>query len=217
MRRTLLSVSLVALVVLLWPATASRGHRPSASGPPAISRSWPGTPNIANTGPTWISGQIGHGAGLLNHRLPARGIGRASTNATRWPSTAKTDLTAAYNDAANATVPWDQQLPGVNLGGKNPGPRRLLPDDRTDADRHSHPQRRRRLHLPDRKHAGHRVRRKSRPDRRRPAVRHFLGGGQLGDDRHLDGFCGNHHGFDHDHDEYRRHARTAERWPATAL
>ncbi|HZK74895.1 MAG TPA: hypothetical protein VFD88_12935, partial [Clostridia bacterium] len=69
MRRTVLSVSLVALVILLWPATALAATDPGlrTAGNFAVLS---GTPNITNTGPTWISGQVGISPGCAVTGFP---------------------------------------------------------------------------------------------------------------------------------------------------
>jgi hypothetical protein len=116
MRRSLISVSLAALVVLIWPATALAATDPGlrTAGKFAVLS---GTPNITNTGPTWISGQIGISPGCAVTGFPP-GVSGAQHRCDAVALKAKTDLTGAYTRAANAPCPSTHNLSGVNLGGK---------------------------------------------------------------------------------------------------
>ena len=116
MRRTVLSVSLVALVILLWPATALAATDPGlgTAGNFAVLA---GTPNIANTGPTWVSGQMGISPGCAITNFPP-GVSGVQHKCDAVALKAKTDLTAAYTRTANAPCPGTNNLTGVNLGGK---------------------------------------------------------------------------------------------------
>lgn len=117
MRRTLLSVSLVAIVVLLWPATALAATLPGlkTAGKFAVLA---GT-TITNTGPTWITGAIGAGAaGIAPGSFPPGTSGPKHTNDGPY-TTAETDLTTAYNAAVQ---PCTANYTGVNLGNKTLGP-----------------------------------------------------------------------------------------------
>jgi hypothetical protein len=116
MRRTVLSVSLVALVILLWPATAFAATDPGlrTAGNFAVLS---GTPNIANTGPSWVSGQMGISPGCAITNFPP-GVSGVQHKCDAVALKAKTDLTAAYTRTANAPCPGTNNLSGVNLGGK---------------------------------------------------------------------------------------------------
>jgi Ice-binding-like len=116
MRRTVLSASLVALVILLWPATAFAATDPGlrTAGNFAVLS---GTPNITNTGPTWISGQVGISPGCAVTGFPP-GVSGVQHKCDAVALQAKTDLTAAYTRAANAPCPGTNNFTGVNLGGK---------------------------------------------------------------------------------------------------
>jgi len=116
MRRTVLSVSLVALVILLWPATAFAATDPGlrTAGNFAVLS---GTPNIANTGPSWISGEMGIAPGCAVTGFPP-GVSGVQHRCDAVALQAKTDLTAAYTRAANAPCPGTNNFTGVNLGGK---------------------------------------------------------------------------------------------------
>lgn len=116
MRRTIMSVSLAALVVLIWPATALAATDPGlrTAGNFAVLS---GTPNIANTGPTWISGQVGISPGCAVTGFPP-GVSGAQHKCDAVALKAKTDLTGAYTRAMNAPCPGTNNFTGVNLGGK---------------------------------------------------------------------------------------------------
>ncbi len=116
MRRTVISVSLAALVVLIWPATALAATDPGlrTAGNFAVLS---GTPNIANTGPTWVSGQMGISPGCAVTGFPP-GVSGVQHKCDAVALKAKTDLTGAYTRAANAPCPGTNNFTGVNLGGK---------------------------------------------------------------------------------------------------
>jgi hypothetical protein len=116
MRRSLISVSLAALVVLIWPATALAATDPGlrTAGKFAVLS---GTPNITNTGPTWISGQVGISPGCAVTGFPP-GVSGAQHKCDAVALKAKTDLTGAYTRAMNAPCPGTNNFTGVNLGGK---------------------------------------------------------------------------------------------------
>jgi hypothetical protein len=124
MRRTVLSVSLVAIVVLLWPATALAATLPGlkSAGKFAVLA---GT-TITNTGPTWITGAIGAGsAGIAPGSFPPGTSGPKHVNDGVY-TTAQTDLgvglgggTGAYGTAVQTCT---KDYTGVNLGNKTLGP-----------------------------------------------------------------------------------------------
>ena len=116
MRRSVLSVSLAALVILIWPATAFAATDPGlrTAGNFAVLA---GTPNITNTGPTWISGEVGISPGCAVTGFPP-GVSGVQHKCDAVALQAKTDLTAAYTRAANAPCPGTNNFTGVNLGSK---------------------------------------------------------------------------------------------------
>jgi len=116
MRRSVMSFGLAALVVLIWPATALAATDPGlkTAGNFAVLS---GTPNITNTGPTWISGQVGISPGSSVTGFPP-GTSGAQHVADAVALQAKTDLTGAYLRAAAAPCPASHNLSGQNLGGK---------------------------------------------------------------------------------------------------
>jgi hypothetical protein len=122
MRRTVISVSLAALVVLIWPATALAATDPGlrTAGSFAVLA---GAPNITNTGPTWISGEVGISpqcavTGMTYSTPPGPGVSGVAHRCDAVALKAKTDLTGAYTRAANAPCPGTNNFTGVNLGGK---------------------------------------------------------------------------------------------------
>ena len=116
MRRTILSATLVGLFILLWPATALAATDPGlrTAGNFAVLS---GTPNITNTGPTWISGEVGIKPGCAVTGFPP-GVSGAQHKCDAVALQAKSDLSGAYTRAANAPCPGTNNFTGVNLGGK---------------------------------------------------------------------------------------------------
>ncbi|GAC1456988.1 MAG: hypothetical protein PVSMB4_17100 [Ktedonobacterales bacterium] len=111
MRRTLMSLGLAGLTLLLWPATAFAATDPglgSASNFAVLAGT--GT-SLTNTGPSWISGQIGAAAGITG--FPP-GTAGPQHNGDAVYITAQTDLVAAYNGASQTTT---TDYSNVNLGG----------------------------------------------------------------------------------------------------
>jgi hypothetical protein len=115
MRRTILSVSLAALVILIWPATALAATNPGlgTAGNFAVLA---GT-TVTNTGPSWITGQLGVAPGCAVTGFPP-GTSGVQHKCDAVAITAKTNLTAAYVNAAAQPCPGGNNFTGVNLGGK---------------------------------------------------------------------------------------------------
>jgi len=116
MRRSVISVSLAALVLLIWPATALAATDPGlgTAGNFAVLA---GT-TVTNTGPTWITGQLGVSPGCAVTGFPP-GTSGVKHKCDAVALTAKTNLTAAYVNAAAQACPGGNNFTGVNLGGKN--------------------------------------------------------------------------------------------------
>jgi hypothetical protein len=115
MRRSIVSFGLAALVVFIWPATASAAlpnHLPPL-GTAGLYAVLAGS-TVTNSGPTWITGQVGLSAGSAITGFPPGTSGHQDID-NGAAVTAKNNLTAAYNDAAGQT-PFTS-LP-VELGGK---------------------------------------------------------------------------------------------------
>ena len=116
-RRSAVSVSLAALVFFVWPATAL-----AAANDPGLKTAGnfavlSGTPNITNTGPTWISGQMGISPACSITGFPP-GTSGVQHKCDAVALQAKTDLTGAYTRAANEPCPGSNNFTGQNLGGK---------------------------------------------------------------------------------------------------
>jgi hypothetical protein len=73
---------------------------------------------VTNTGPTWISGQVGVSPGCAVTGFPP-GTSGAQHKCDAVALQAKTDLTGAYTRAKNAPCPGTNNFTGVNLGGKS--------------------------------------------------------------------------------------------------
>ena len=112
MRRSVLSVGIAALVVLIWPATAFAATLPplgTAGNYAVLAGS-----TVTNTGPTWITGKVGLSPGTSVTGFPPGTSGhRDVTNAAAGG--AKSGLQTAYTNAQGQT-PFTT-LSG-NLGGR---------------------------------------------------------------------------------------------------
>jgi hypothetical protein len=119
MRRTVLSVSLAALVILIWPATAFAATDPGlkTAGKFAVLAGTTVTAAIPN-GPSWISGSLGVSPGCAVTGFPPSVASGAQHKCDAVALKAKTDLNGAYTRAMNAPCPATHNLSGVNLGGK---------------------------------------------------------------------------------------------------
>ena len=116
MRRSLLSFSLAALVVLLLPATALAATDPGLGT--ARSFAVLGGTTVTNTGPSWITGQLGVAPGSAVTGFPP-GTSGPQHLGDSVATTAQTNLTAAYTNAAAQPCPGTNNFTGSNLGGKN--------------------------------------------------------------------------------------------------
>jgi hypothetical protein len=115
MRRTLVSLCVAALLILIWPATALAATDPglgTAGNFAVLSGA-----GMTNTGPSWITGAIGaSSAGITGFPPGTAGPQHAGDSAY---TTAETDLVTAYN---NSSQPTTTDYTGVNLGGLTLGP-----------------------------------------------------------------------------------------------
>jgi len=100
MRRSILSLGLAALVILAWPASALAATLVplGTAGNYAVLAS----ATVTNTGPSWITGQIGLSPGTSVTGFPPGTSGHQDI-ANSAALQAKIDLTAAYNNAAGQT------------------------------------------------------------------------------------------------------------------
>jgi len=115
MRRTVLSLCLAGLVILIWPASALAATDPglATAGNFAVLSG----AGMTNTGPSWITGAIGaSSAGITG--FPPGTAGPQHVGDSTY-TVAETDLVTAYN---NATQPTTTDYTGVNLGGLTLGP-----------------------------------------------------------------------------------------------
>jgi Ice-binding-like len=115
-RRSGLSLAIAAIVFLVWPASALAATNPGlgTAGNFAVLA---GT-TVTNTGPTWITGQLGVAPGTAVTGFPP-GTSGVRHKGDSVATTAQTNLTAAYVNAAAQPCPGTHNFTGVNLGGKN--------------------------------------------------------------------------------------------------
>jgi len=115
-RRMLLSLSLVIVVGTIWPMSVLAATDPglASAGNFAVLA---GT-TVTNTGPSWITGQVGVAPGSAVTGFPP-GTSGPQHKGDSVATTAQTDLTAAYTNAAAQPCPGTNNFTGVNLGGKN--------------------------------------------------------------------------------------------------
>jgi hypothetical protein len=113
MRRSLISLGLAALVLLIWPATALAATLVplGTAGNYAVLA---GT-TVTNTGPTWITGQVGLAPGTSVTGFPPGTSGNQDV-ANAAAGQAKADLTTGYLNAAGQT-PCTSFTP-PDLGGR---------------------------------------------------------------------------------------------------
>jgi hypothetical protein len=115
MRRSLVSLILAAIVVLIWPATALAATDPglgTAGNFAVLSGA-----GMTNTGPSWITGAIGSSvAGITGFPPGTAGPQHIGDSAY---TVAETDLVTAYNNSSQTTT---VDYSGVNLGGLTLGP-----------------------------------------------------------------------------------------------
>jgi Ice-binding-like len=116
MRRSTMSLSLAALMVLVWPATAMAATDPGlgTAGSFAVLA---GT-TITNTGPTSITGELGVSPGSSVSGFPP-GTSGAQHTADAAATMAQANLVTAF---ANAVQPCSADFTNVNLGGRTLGP-----------------------------------------------------------------------------------------------
>src|SRR5438270_1141915 len=115
-RRSILSVALAALVFFLLPASALAATDPGlgTAGDFAVLA---GT-TVTNTGPTWITGDLGVAPGSAVTGFPP-GTSGVQHKGDSVATTAQTNLTAAYVNAAAQPCPGTNNFTAVNLRGMN--------------------------------------------------------------------------------------------------
>jgi len=119
MRRSLIALSLAGLLVLIWPATALAATDPGLGSAGYFAVLAGNGTSLSNTGPSWVTGEVGAAAGIVG--FPP-GTAGPQHNADAVYTTAQTDLTAAYTNAAAQPCPGSNNYTGVNLGGLTLGP-----------------------------------------------------------------------------------------------
>jgi Ice-binding-like len=117
MRRTLISVGLAALTLVIWPLTAL-----AAASDPLLKTSGNyavlAAATITNTGPSWITGQLALSPGTSVTGFPPGTVGHKDI-ANGAALQARNDATAAYNTAAGEP---GCTTTGVELGSRTLGP-----------------------------------------------------------------------------------------------
>ena len=116
LRRLLLPLFVATLVGAIGPLTALAATDPglASAGNFAVLAGTTGT----NTGPSWITGEVGVAPGTAIVGFPP-GTSGPQHAGDSVATTAQTDLTAAYTNAAAQPCPGTNNFTGVNLGGKN--------------------------------------------------------------------------------------------------
>ena len=117
MRRTLISVGLASLTLVIWPLTAL-----AAASDPLLKTSGNyavlAAATITNTGPSWITGQLALSPGTSVSGFPPGTVGHQDI-ANGAALQARNDATAAYNTAAGEP---GCTTTGVELGSRTLGP-----------------------------------------------------------------------------------------------
>jgi hypothetical protein len=117
MRRTIVSLCVAALLILIWPATAL-----AAASDPLLKTSGNyavlAAATITNTGPSWITGQLALSPGTSVTGFPPGTVGHQDI-ANGASLQARNDATAAYNVAAGEP---GCTTTGVELGSRTLGP-----------------------------------------------------------------------------------------------
>jgi Ice-binding-like len=103
MRRPVISVGLGALFLLIWPATGLAAGGPLPNIGTAGNYAVLAAATVTNTGPSWITGQIGLSPGTSVTGFPPGTSGHQDI-ADGAAVQAMLDLTTAYNNAAGATT-----------------------------------------------------------------------------------------------------------------
>lgn len=114
MRRSLISLGLAAIVIFMWPATGFAAGGPLPNMGTAGNYAVLAQATVTNTGPSWITGQIGLSPGTSVTGFPPGTAGHQDV-ANGAAGQAIIDLTTAYNNAAGATT--TRTLTGTDLGG----------------------------------------------------------------------------------------------------
>jgi hypothetical protein len=116
LRRLLLPLFIACLLCAIGPLTALAATDPglASAGNFAVLA---GT-TVTNTGPSWITGEVGVAPGTAIVGFPP-GTSGPQHAGDSVATTAQTDLTAAYTNAAAQPCPGTNNFTGVNLGGKN--------------------------------------------------------------------------------------------------
>jgi hypothetical protein len=120
MRRLLLSLFLAAIVGALWPVTGLAAGGPLPNIGTAGNYAVLAHATVTNTGPSWITGQIGLSPGTSVTGFPPGTAGHQDI-ANGAAVQAMIDLTTAYNNAAGAstTATLSGDLGGRTLVGGN--------------------------------------------------------------------------------------------------
>lgn len=121
MRRSLISLTLAALMILVWPASAFAANDPGlrTAGKFAVLAGTTVTAALAN-GPSWISGSLGVWAGTAETGFPPSLASGATHLGDSVAQQAQTDMTAAYGraQAPSQPCPNTHNYSNKNLGGK---------------------------------------------------------------------------------------------------
>jgi hypothetical protein len=114
MRRSIISLGLAALIVLIWPATALAATDPglaSAGNFAVLAHT-----TVTNTGPSWITGLLGVAPGSAVTGFPP-GVSGPQHKGDSVAGIAQTDAGIAYTNGAGQVCPATNDKTGLNLGG----------------------------------------------------------------------------------------------------
>jgi hypothetical protein len=115
MRRPVFALGLAGLILLIWPATGLAAGGPLPNIGTAGNYAVLAAATVTNTGPSWITGEVGLSPGTSVTGFPPGTSGHQDI-ADGAAVQAMLDLTTAYNNAAGATT--TATLTGQDLGSK---------------------------------------------------------------------------------------------------
>jgi hypothetical protein len=122
MRRSIVALSLAALMLIIWPATALAANPPTLTPRLAAFAVLAGTgTGLTNTGPSWVTGEIGASSALGGFQAPAAPTGPGMSGVQHLGDAvyigAESDLVTAYNSLSQPNTFDYSGANNRNLGG----------------------------------------------------------------------------------------------------